>query len=485
VLYDEWIDQYDFFGNKAVPIYDSEWGRYSVDVLGGNAIEFVNVVARNASGIDHWIVRNLPIAPSTVQPDPITLTTAVDLRPFTERGTDLSAIQFATTVNSEPMLSAPNWAAAPASPVGDAFHDAEGKAGANGPQNDPGTPANLDDLVFKLSGIHVRWNVGWDNVEQDIDQCAPGAAANSLEWLMNSQRLKLKDTINDRLDTLADPDHMMTASGPEPYTDSNGNGRYDTGEPYTDLNKDGRYSYGGTDDEKMIKGKLQYAENNGLPLVVKFQDDALGGANLPLKPGSDREAIAKGTKPTTKFILDELNNDEDVEVGFTYLADEKFTDTNNNGKWDAGEPLDDYNGNGKWDAAVVPNGGHWVAAVGKVDLLGVLQGIWFIEDEKQGVDIDETYTDSNGNGRYDRGEPFVDANGDGKWTPSGTGSVGFSWLFPRSDGFLELYNYPSRNMIDIVVSESVPEPSGLLLLLPGLTALATIRKRHRASSFDR
>jgi len=53
---------------------------------------------------------------------------------------------------------------------------------------------------------------------------------------------------------------------------------------------------------------------------------------------------------------------------------ELYTDTNNNGQYDFGEPYTDTNNNGQYDP-------------------------------------DEPYTDTNNNGRYDPGEPFVDSNG--------------------------------------------------------------------------
>ena len=58
----------------------------------------------------------------------------------------------------------------------------------------------------------------------------------------------------------------------------------------------------------------------------------------------------------------------------------------------------------------------------------------------------------------------------------GTDKMGFSWLTERPDGFLELINYPGRHKIDIVVSESIPEPVTLGLLLLG--GLSLLRRRR-------
>ncbi len=72
----------------------------------------------------------------------------------------------------------------------------------------------------------------------------------------------------------------------------------------------------------------------------------------------------------------------------------KYNDHNMSGSKQAvAESFTDTNGNGKWDTAElyadVNNNGNWDPA--------------------------EPYTDKNGNGRYDSGEPFVDVNGNTCW----------------------------------------------------------------------
>ncbi len=146
---------------------------------------------------------------------------------------------------------------------------------------------------------------------------------------------------------------------------------------------------------------------------MKFMDDQLGGANITQ---NGYTAEAKGLIPTWDFISSEINHGEDVEIGFTYL-----------------------------NAAGQANGGHWITAVGKIDLFGA-QGIWFVEDTKQGA-------------------------------AGGTDKIGFSWLTTGANGFLKLANYAGgNNMIDIVVSESVPAPGVVVTL--GLGGLIAARRRR-------
>ena len=73
----------------------------------------------------------------------------------------------------------------------------------------------------------------------------------------------------------------------------------------------------------------------------------------------------------------DLNEDGGLDVGYKGLA-ETFTDTNGNGRWDAGEAFVDGDGDGVYD-------------------------------------VGEAYSDDNGNGAYDAGEPLDDVNGDLQW----------------------------------------------------------------------
>ena len=92
---------------------------------------------------------------------------------------------------------------------------------------------------------------------------------------------------------------------------------------------------------------------------------------------------------------------------------ETFTDTNENGKWDAQEPSTDKNSNGVLDPAEIftdSNGnGNWDAAEPFVDANN--NGTW---------NTGETYTDLNGNGQWDPAEPLVDTNNNGLWDSAET-----------------------------------------------------------------
>jgi hypothetical protein len=272
------VDQYDFaFGSNSV------FGRYSVDVDGdATDIEYLNLVARDASLNEHWLVRNLPILPTPLNPLGTVFSTGIDLSPFTASGTDLTSLEFGTSLSTAPSTSAPAVVFSVGA-VGDALFDAEGKAGAGGPHADAGgSPAALGFLTFNLNNIiHVLYRPGFPNVEAGVNECGPAAAANSLQWLHDEQGLKVPDTLEERLDTLR-------------------------GTMETD-------PVNGTLDRDFVEGKVAYAESKGVgSLIIKFMDDEFGEENIG-------RARGRGLIPTTDFIFDELNAGEDVEIGFTFL----------------------------------------------------------------------------------------------------------------------------------------------------------------------
>lgn len=397
----ERFDQIDLFGNQVPMQPDSQFGLYSALNVGAAAqFGYLNVVLNNGNGTgtpDTWAVQNLPIVPTALpgneQPGPFNVYTSFDLGPLgIMPGQDLATLDGFKTITAAPLTSMPVAGTPYPSPtdVGSVNYDAEGKDNDAGPHNDPGTPTPNGSIAFNVSNVfRFTWHQNVPNVEQGSEECGPGSAANSLQWLKDEKGLPLTDSLTDRLNTLKDATHMMT----DPVK--------------------------GTKDLKFIQGKLQYqSETAASGLITKFQDDVFGGANVMF---AGQTALAMGKKPTFDFIFNELAHGEDVEIGFTYL--------NKDGR---------------------PNGGHWVTAVGAIDVFGAV-GVWFREDTMQGK-------------------------------AGGTGAIGFSWLTTRPDGFLSLANYgQGNNMVDIVVSESVPEPSSLAMAAVGAAGLVGYGRRRLAA----
>ena len=128
---------------------------------------------------------------------------------------------------------------------------------------------------------------------------------------------------------------------------------------------------------------------------------------------------------------------------------EPITDVNKNGQWDAGEPFQDWNGNAKWDgmtpitvelagidatgavnAATNPSlvvkslpGGVDADGSGAIDLYTPFANAksypetWTDQNGDGRFNRAEAYFDTNVNGAYDAGEPWTEVDGDGVYTP--------------------------------------------------------------------
>ena len=100
----------------------------------------------------------------------------------------------------------------------------------------------------------------------------------------------------------------------------------------------------GTSDKNMVEGKLQFIKENNLPLTVEFQHQS-----LPDVTKSGLTAKNKGDKPTFDFIFEQLQKGQDLEIALG------------------------------WDK----KGGHWVTAVGALEILGVQYIYYNDPDDKQ------------------------------------------------------------------------------------------------------
>jgi hypothetical protein len=174
----------------------------------------------------------------------------------------------------------------------------------------------------------------------------------------------------------------------EPFTDSNGNGKYDvfcpTGEPFVDLNGNGKW------DPDGVGEPFTDLNHNG-------KWDASGGPSEPFTD-SNHNGI---WDPKEVLTYDYNGNgvyDAKKKIGGVWYGPDVYIDSNGNGKWDTAEAFTDVDGNGTWDATTPEP---------------------FTDANHNGVydptGFPETYTDVNGNGKYDAvlGENFQDVGLDG------------------------------------------------------------------------
>ncbi|NQU67984.1 MAG: hypothetical protein HQ510_08590 [Candidatus Marinimicrobia bacterium] len=129
---------------------------------------------------------------------------------------------------------------------------------------------------------------------------------------------------------------------------------------------------------------------------VKFYRWDIAAINQPILFNPDTDTLNFRTFP--EYLL----NIAPGEIG------EPFTDLNNNGLYDTGEPFVDQ-GNGLWELGEPfmdsNNNGFFDAGETYEDMNG--DGYW---------ELGEPFMDSNNNGFFDAGETYEDMNGDGYWT---------------------------------------------------------------------
>lgn len=438
------FDQIDWFGSQAPAVTDSEWGQFSADITPDSSIAFLNVLA-NTGGSDQWVVRNLPVLPSSADPSSQNIATLFDLGPLgITRGTDLTTLDYRLVADAAPRTSAPAAGAMTTVAVGDVVRDAEGLG--TGPLENPGAPADLTGLDFSIGigGISFVWQLGMPAYDLDKSArpeekngCVSAAVTNSMEWLG------------------AVPDPPATTFERVDFA----------------MREPGK----GVPIDVIVGRKLSYILNEKKNIRVKFQSTDFGDEDVEL---GGQTAIAKGTVPDFDFLCDELEDDEDVEIGMAWRRC-TFCAPDGNGDMiqdiDAGLDCDSQTlcdalavGDGlgsckplgsrcTTDAECGPfsdcgeSGGHMVVVNGCIDL-GFAHGIWTRDD--------------------------------GDDEHAGGTRTTFSWLKEHPNGEIEATGF-ARNAIDTIVSESPYNPVPVagatgLLTLTGLLAVLGWRLGGRA-----
>jgi hypothetical protein len=184
-------------------------------------------------------------------------------------------------------------------------------------------------IDFQRGGLtSLIWQPGHPNIEQHINQCAPAAAANCLQWLENGGYISVK----------------------QPHQPGLRDGSL-VGNLDVDMN---RAPNGGVWPVDFLEGKLRFISDNDLRdnLTIKHKNRA-GGGWLPDNDVTVGQATSKVDRSGTSFIdwiIGELANGEDVEIGIS---------------WDMG-------------------GGHCVNLIGGGYILGVPWIAW-VHDANQGA----------------------------------------------------------------------------------------------------
>ena len=127
----------------------------------------------------------------------------------------------------------------------------------------------------------------------DKNACGPASAANSLKWLDTTYaEINIPGNLRDVMEELSG---LMN-----------------------------RPRNGGVGIENFIRGKLEFIEDHGLPINVKFQSKFLSG-NVNSSGGATRARNDNtGTYPTWSWLQQQIDDGEDVEMMYHWWDGEKW-----------------------------------------------------------------------------------------------------------------------------------------------------------------
>jgi len=319
-----------------------------------------------------WVVQNLPVFSGFPYPS---ISTNFDLG--VTPGVNITSLDAFVEFSTDPVYSFAGGPLATFS-VGDTEFNGQGKdAPVLGGPLAPPTPGVVAFIPGGAAQVYLQPN--HQNVQTADNQCGPAAVANSLQWLEDTYGINVP---HDNVLGLRGAPANSLVGQLDLCMQRGARDRAD-GDTVADL--------------KFVEGKLTYLANNGLggKLTVKHQDDAFGSANVS---AAGLTSVGNGT-PTAAFIISEICEGEDVELGYT-----------------------------------LPDGsGHWVEITGAGTFLGI-PCITYRSDHEQ--------TARNATGGF-----ITDTEG--------TDLTDFSFLVDTDgDGLPNLVNQAGCPNADIVVSQS-------------------------------
>lgn len=267
---------------------------------------FLNVVATTPGHDNVWIVRNMFLPSEDYTTFLQSPTAKFDLEQLgINEGDDFTQVEAGWIITTEPQDETPfipgyRW---DQYQVGDFSQDAIGRPvdDVNDPPIEYPTyypiytfPFTIEDVVYiscSEDDPTSMPNIPLDSSARPTDWngCGPASAANSLKWL---------DRVHDEIDLPPD-----------------------LREAYDQLRNLMQYTQaGGVGDFNFVRGKLDIIEAYDLPIKVKYQGVTLNG-NISSTTGNS-SATSHDTSatdyPHTDWLIGELKDDEDVELGITY-----------------------------------------------------------------------------------------------------------------------------------------------------------------------
>lgn len=321
------------------PIPNSAYGVFEIDLPPVPQPLFVNVMAQDPiSGEQAWIVQNLPWMPF---PEPQLINYWFDLRQLGfDEGEAVTQLEFSMRIEPNVLTNPffpPQWQ--PTVVTSRSYNVI-----SNNPEILTLPPPTTGTLPFFLpapiSSVYRGCTVPNIDLDSgahpssptyagDHNACGPAAAANSMQWLedTNPNIPNTGTTHRQKMENMSG--HM------------------------------GRGANQGVTTEQLVQGKLGYIDEYKLPIHVKYQSVFVQAESIDSpNPAYGHKAENKGgttsaTPPTWEFLKSEMEKGEDVEIMFGWY---------------------DANGN--------RHGGHWVTVTGTVEI-GPFKGIFIKDDEDQ------------------------------------------------------------------------------------------------------
>lgn len=375
---------------------------------------FINIHNTALPGDSGWIVRNMPVDPSSGYAG---ISTMFDLN--NQASERVSSMTLSAVLSDQPL---PTYTGGSTSlfTLGKQENNAQGAGGGPGdPSERPAPPGSrVDSSVINtnpLAGFELNWQAGHRSIEQDLEQCMPAAVANSLQWLEDTAGLPVPDPYV--------PGIRDNGCGPGTGRDCSLVGKLDIA-----MRRPAHQPVASA--RNFISGKLDYIDDANLEggLIIKHKErpgvDWLRDSEVS-PDGNAKSTEDKTPRSLVQWIIDEIRHGEDVEVRIG---------------WDGG-------------------GGHMIDIIGGGEILGVPWISW-VHDANQGA---------NGNGTPgDTSDDTTRINGGTNWFDGGVG-----WS-PIVDNRIVAYIGGEflPGTIDFAASESIPEPGTLALLTLSILALA-------------
>jgi hypothetical protein len=171
-------------------VVDSDWGSVALEYDGSSDFLYFNLVVN-----DSWQVQDIPVWSLNGSSGTQAMTFNFSLG--NTAGTDVTSLAYIATLTSAPLNSAPAGTSVNAN-VGDREVTVGGLDGLLGA---------IPSATSLIGGIPVNWgfNLNMINQEVGVNECAPGAFSNSLNWLKDKWELNdLEDISLDDLKKATD-----------------------------------------------------------------------------------------------------------------------------------------------------------------------------------------------------------------------------------------------------------------------------------------